>query len=421
MKETNTSHRPLSKLSPPLTLSAAAVALAVATAALPLGPNPAVVLAGASVVLVAYALWLSITQSKMHRLAPLTLALLAIATVLPELAVGAHLAWRGAETASGEMAHLALAGATGASRALIGTVWPLAILLTWVAARGKGTPARPQPASLWFLLLAALYHFTVYLKGFMSILDTLFLSLLFVGYVWMLSRSRHASEASDGEPAEEGDRRESRRGWRPGQVLVAAATLGAASVFAMAFAPVAAAAGADGFRLAQWLVALCSKLPLLLVVWVVARRAWTPGAASVLASSHIALLTLVMAAIPLAYFAHGVVLGEPRSLALDEGQRSEVLLMAVGSLFLAVVLSGRALPLKSAVSLAALFLVEAWASTLEPEGQAVMARNMLAAAYLAAAAALFFRDPTRLETLLGAMPRDGLRIGRRRAATQGIS
>jgi hypothetical protein len=253
----------------------------------------------------------------------------------------------------------------------------------------------------------------------MSILDTLFLSLLFVAYVGMLLRGRHTAEVSDGVSAKPGELGESRPGWRPGRVLVAAATLGAASAFAMAIVPVSVAAGADGFRLAQWLVALCSKSPLVLVVWVVARRGWTPGAASALASSHIAILTLVMAAIPLAYFAHGVVLGEPRSLALDEGQRSELLLMSVGSFFLAVVLSGRALPLRSAVSLAALFLVGAWASTLEPEGQALMARNMLAAVYLAAAAALLFRDPTRFETLLGAMPRSGLRIGRRRAAAQG--
>ena len=344
----------------------------------------------------------------------LALTLFALATVLPEYTVDVYLTWQdnGPATLGGQS--LTLAGVTGANRLLVGLAWPLVILLFWVRSGGERLRLDwSQHTALWFLLLAALYAFTIYLREVLSMLDTLFLLLLFGGYMWATSRGQTTAPETDGAamatPGAEASRRLTVA--LGAMACLAVATPIVAVPFAQAVVATSPPTGADHFIRVQWLVSMASKLPLLVLLSVLVWNARSVQVTWVLITSQIAQLTILLGSLPLASLAHGITLGEGGSLALDDHQRSELLLISAQSVFIVVVLAKMTVSLKGALALLGFFLLQAAMSAMQLGGQWTAVQTPLAAVFLGAAVAVVYRDRARLQALLTAVP---ARVGQKR-------
>ena len=336
---------------------------------------------------------------------PLALVLLAVAAVLPEYAVEVYFAWEGADPATSGRAPLTLAAVTGSGRLLVGLGWPLVILL--VSARNGGNRLRLElehRVALRFLLLSALYAFTISLNGFLSVLDTLFLLSLFAAYVWTVSRWRVSTTQIDGAVVDMTAR--VRRSIMASGLALALLSLSAVVVtmpFVDALVTGAWSNGHDQFGVVQWLFPLALKSPLLVVLGVLVWKVRPSRAAAALISSQIGLLTVLLGSIPLVYHLHGLILGDGVSLVLDDRQRSELFLAAAQSLFVVVLFGKVTVSPKNALLLLALFVIQAL-TALQPVGQMTLARPLLAAVYLGAALWLIHRDRTSLRALLQTVP-----------------
>jgi cation:H+ antiporter len=115
-------------------------------------------------------------------------ALIALLQVLPEFMVEAVIAWKG------EIANM-FANATGSNRLLIGLGWPLIYFTADVSRRlrdGQGIDAvrlrRENVIELCSLLLASSFYLKILASESLTIFDGVFLCLLYVAYLWILSR-----------------------------------------------------------------------------------------------------------------------------------------------------------------------------------------------------------------------------------------
>ena len=341
---------------------------------------------------------------------PLALTLVALSTVLPEYAADVYFAWAAAGHTEGPNAATVLAAMTGASQLLVGLAWPLVIVLSGVGRGGSRMRLRRDHATdLWFLLLAAMYGFTVYLKGFLSVLDTLLLLLLFAAYVWTTWR-RHAG--TPGSSALGGERRGKGVDRPPlatlaALVCLAVATAGMTVALGHDLGAAADSHGVDRFSVTQRLLPLASKAPVLAILALLAVRFGTHRATTMLLGSQVLLLTVVLGTVPVAYSLHGILLGEGGSLVLDERQRSALLLTSAQSLFLVVVLARGTVSLGTGWCFTVLFLIQAAMSVSLTGVQSTLAQSIPAAAYLSGAAVLVYRDRRGLESLLEMLPVDG--------------
>ena len=337
---------------------------AIAIAALCLGPAAFLLAVAPAPLIVHWALVAVASGALLWRIGPaagISLALFALASIVPELVTEVRFAWKAAASAASGHGHVALAGVAGGTHLLVGLALPLVAFLRWGLGRGKTIALDDRQArALWLLLLASMYGFSVYLKAFLSVLDTLFLLLLFAAYLWSSLRAER--------PATGGSAAASRV--RVG-AIVPAVCLGV--LVALAAVPLAGAVtsaeGAYGLVVAQWLVPLASKLGLLAVLGVLVWKARLALAISALLSAQIAHLTVLVGALPLAFFAHGLALGDAGFLYLDELQRSEVLLASAETLLLVVLLARMTVSLRSAAALVALFLLQIAFGTAQAGGQ----------------------------------------------------
>jgi cation:H+ antiporter len=249
-----------------------------------------------------------------------------------------------------------------------------------------------------FLLLAALYTFTIYLKGFMSVLDTAFLLLLFGGYVWRVW-CRGAAPLT--------------RMAGSGPNAVGTGTLALAAVLAVVvILPLAGilASGtrslvADDISLIRWLPALGSKAPLIIVLAILVWTARTGEATSTLICSQLAQLTLLLGSMPLAFSLHGLILGNGGgSLALGDRQQAEVLLIASQTLFIGLLLAGMTVSPRRALALLGLFSLQVVLSVVHLAEQSTLAHALPAAVYLGASVTLITRDRDRLRALFDLAP-----------------
>ena len=303
---------------------AAATLAGLAATAVPVyfGPAMQTAIQGALVAAGVALLWRLTMRSTAGAVRPIALTLVALATVLPEYVVDVHFAWGAAGPTGPWHAPPVLAAVTGSSRIMAGLAWPLVIFLYWARSGGDRLRLREgQSAALWFLLLAALYAFTIYLKGYLSVLDSLLLLLLFAAYLWTIWRrqpgGRLANRAGPGTTTAAPAR--SRVVATGALALLVVATTAAAAAFADAVTAGAESIGADPFTAAQALVPLASKLPLMVARAVLVWKARTDQATSVLLGSQVIQLTLLLGTVPLAYLLHGHILGGADSLGESVG------------------------------------------------------------------------------------------------------
>ena len=336
---------------------------------------------------------------------PVAFTLLALATVAPEYVVDVQLAWDAAAPSTSGRAPLALAAVTGASGLLVGLAWPVVIILHWVKSGGGALSLElGQRRALWFLLLADLYAFTIYLNGFLTVLDTFLLVLLFEACVWTVWRRQEKARdlnAAARATGAVGHRRKVATG-----VLVCLAAGIAADTVLVADALVIAAQSMEGdpFGLVQSLVPVASKSPLLVILAVLVWKARPAYATSMLISSQTFQLTVLLGSLPIAYLLNGFSLGHVATFALDDRQSAELLLTSAQSLFLIVALARMNVSPKGAFTLMVLFTLQSALSTLELGAGSTLAQTVPAAVYLSAATVLIARDRTRLQFLLEVIP-----------------
>ena len=124
----------------------------------------------------------------------LALAILAWLQTLPEFSVEAVIAWQAGKDPA--KVHLAIANFTGSIRLLVGLGWPLVYFVaalfaartgkrkTWVEIR-----LEDEHAIQVLCLLPVLAWFTIiWWKGSLGLFDAAVLVLMYVAYLWLLSR-----------------------------------------------------------------------------------------------------------------------------------------------------------------------------------------------------------------------------------------
>lgn len=161
--------------------------------------------------------------------------------------------------------------------------------------------------------------------------------------------------------------------------------------------------GVDRFTLFQGVLPLISKSPLIVLVVMLAWRNRGEFAGSILLNSHIAILALAVALVPLSGLMRGMTPGVSDLIVLDDRQRMELLLTASQSLMAIVILARPKISWKGASALAVPFAFE-WLAhgLLTPEGDLAMVQGTIVVIYLLAAAALLLTDGSRMTVLAGA-------------------
>ena len=332
----------------------------------------------------------------------LWLLLVVAAATIPLLLAEIHFAWEAAALSTTGEEELTLAAVTGAGRMLPGLAWPMLLLVSWT--RGVDWKPRLAPGvrnGLWFTLLGAMYAFTVYLKGFLSVLDGLLLLVLFAAFLWSI-RGQRPSDTPSGwatrrlKPVAPVPPRKFRFETILSPAIAATILSG---LFVGALVLWAPTRGPAPYGLVQWLVALVSNSPLLVVVAVLAWRARPGRAAQVLVSIQIVHLTLVLASLPMAFALHGLILGDVDILVLGGRQGSELLALAAQSTFAVIVLVGKMGPARSGLALLLLFAFQATLAALGYDGL------LAAVVYLGAATAAMARDRLRVPMPPDSVPR----------------
>ena len=350
----------------------------------------------------AYLLWGASGPLMSRASRPAVLVVLTLAAVLPEYIVDIHFAWSGAGSTETEGAPYALSGATGANSILIGLAWPLLAIMS-LRVGGKGVVLEPgRRISLWILLLASLYGFTIFLKGFLSIFDTAFLALLFGAYLWM------AAKRSEPPAGIESATSEGVRGSAAAVVwfaAVAGVTVVLASYFAVSLTESLQPYRQDRFEEAQWIVSLATKGPLIVVIAAAGWRNTAGPVISVLLTAQIAHLTVVPGSVAVAFFVRGAIDGAAGSLPLEGVQGSELLITAAQTLFLVIMAARMSVSIRGAALLLGMFALQVTLGWLQTDGDSTAALDAMAAAYLALSVLVVARDRTRLAPLLAALPR----------------
>ena len=352
----------------------------------------------------AYLLWGASGPLWSRASRPAVLVVLTLAAVLPEYVVDIHFAWSGAGSTETEGAPYALSGVTGANSIVIGLAWPLLAIMT-LRGGGNGVVLElGRRVSLWILLLASLYGFTIFLKGFLSLFDTAFLALLFGAYLWMAIKRSEPPRSVEAGASESGRGTAAQLVWL---AAVVSATVVLASYFAVSLTESLQPYRQDRFEAAQWIVSLAAKGPLIMVIVVLGWRNRAGQVMSVLLTAQIAHLTVVPASVPVAFFVRGMVDGAAASLPLEGIQGSELLIAAAQTLFLVVMAARMAIPIRGAAMLLGMFALQATLGWLQSEGDSTAALDTMAAAYLALSVLVVARDRSRLAPLLAALPRRG--------------
>src|SRR5207253_4555275 len=89
----------------------------------------------------------------------------------------------------------ATASMTGANRLLLGLGWPAVVIIGYVAVRrrgeepGKYVKLEPhQSVGVFFLAVATLYSFVIFLKGTLNVGDALILGEVYVSYIFVANK-----------------------------------------------------------------------------------------------------------------------------------------------------------------------------------------------------------------------------------------
>ncbi|MEP6849463.1 MAG: sodium:proton exchanger [Acidobacteriota bacterium] len=325
----------------------------------------------------------------------LAVAVLALITVLPEYAVDIYFSYQAGIHPGSQYVGFAAANMTGANRLLVGTGWPLIVLLFWWRSGKRGVQLYPQnSAEIVFLALSSVYAFVIVVKDRIDVLDTLSLLAIFAAYVWRVGRM----------PTNDDDEGEIEIG--PAAVLetlpkqqqyaaIAALALFAAFVIIVTAEPFAESLiagsrlfGINEFLVIQWVAPLAGESPEIIIAILFTLALRPTIALGALISDKINQWTLLVGMIPLA-FSLGA--GKIGSLPLDLRQQEEFFLTAAQSLFGLALLVCLRLSLKSAFALVGLFLLQFSLAFYfrNDESRTVIVLTYLAWLYLALAVGIF--------------------------------
>ncbi len=340
------------------------------------------------------------------------LAVAAVAILLPELSAESYFAWTSVASDGLDASGSSLfASMTGANHLIVGFAWPALILLVWARNRGKTvTLRRGDGVSLSLLFLATLYAFNIYIKGYVSILDSVVLALLFAVFVWLNARRGETPQPSREELALDADSGVRRAALIGAFVFAAIATLIVSGTLAASLASLGGAGG-RGFALAQLAIPLASKGAWLALMGALVLNAREGQAARLLMTAQAGLWMLLIAALPVISLTHGSMLGNADVLMLGDYQRSELLLAASQAIFTLAILSAMAVSWRSAAVMLGLSLAQGAFISLQPEADATAVQGMFSAIYLIIAAIVVAKNRARARVLAGLMNvnRSGLR------------
>lgn len=284
----------------------------------------------------------------------LSISLLAIIAVLPEYAIDVYLAWSAADIP--ENVQLATANMTGANRLLIGIGWSLVVVLFWFRTRQKTVElASSHSTSLVILALATGYSFSIFIKGFLHVADTVVLGSLFVLYIWMSFKGKVVEPELVGPSALIGTLTPlKRRLVTAGLFLYAAvAILLSAEPFVEGLKGTGKSLDLSEFLLIQWIAPLASETPEILLAAIFVIRGRASDGLGILVSSKVNQWTLLVATLPAAY---SISTGSLDGLPLDSRQTTEMLVTSAQSLFAVAILLDFRLSLKEAIVLFTLFI-----------------------------------------------------------------
>lgn len=359
---------------------------------LSISPPADALLYGLAIVGAAFLLSWAAEAAQVDISAGLAIALLALVAVLPEYAVDFVFTIQGgnAYAAHGPTClppgstqqspcGLALANMTGANRILVGVGWALVVLLAAIrarrdASRGRdphgdgGTTRRAGHATrvtllptdsvpLVFLLLATLYSLTLPFRVSITLVDTVVLVGIFVGYSIRVARAPAEDPELIGPSAWVGRQPAGpRRAWYIGLFVVAAAViLLCAEHFADSLVETGTEFGISQFFLVQWVAPLASEAPELLVAGLYAWRLKTTDALATLVSSKVNQWSLLVGTLPVVF---ALASGSLHGLPIDVEQREELLLTAAQSLFAVALLVTLSITVTGALALLGLFALQ---------------------------------------------------------------
>jgi cation:H+ antiporter len=285
----------------------------------------------------------------------LALAFVALVAVLPEYAVDMYFAW----TAGKDPSYVAYAAAnmTGGNRLIIGAGWFTVVFAAWYKTREKGITLDPaRRLELFALGMATLYSFVIPFKRTLSLMDSVFLLLIFVAYMTAAARSHQAEPELVEGPVAWLARlpKQPRRAATLFLFGLAGLTIyEAAGPFAEGLLAAGRKFGVEEFLLVQWIAPLASEAPEFIVATLFALRNRPSAGIGTLLSSTVNQWTLLVGMLPIAYALSS---GSIHAMHLDGRQVEEILLTSAQSLFAIVLLFDLEFSLRDGIAIFVLFI-----------------------------------------------------------------
>jgi cation:H+ antiporter len=284
----------------------------------------------------------------------LAIAFVALVAVIPEYAVDMYFAWTAGKDPT--YTQYATANMTGSNRLLIGLGWASVLFFFWIRTKRRAVFIHVRHRTeMLALLLATLYCFIIPIKGTLTLLDTVILLLIFVGYI------RSAIISGVEQPEVEGGIVEMiarltpwvRRAVALAMFVIAGWSIfAAAKPFAEGLLQVGETFGIEKFILVQWLAPLASESPEFIVAIIFAWRLKPEVGLSTLISSKVNQWTLLIGMLPVAFC---VSAGKIHPMIFDARQVEEVFLTAAQSLYALMVIMDLRFSWKDALIIFLLF------------------------------------------------------------------
>lgn len=322
----------------------------------PMGTITDTLVYGLAIVACAFMLAWAAEASEVEISAGLATAVVALIAVLPEYAVDMTFAWKAGQDPA--FAPFAIANMTGGNRLLIGAAWPLVFFIFWYRARRSVLQLEHGHAiEVIALAAAAVYSFSLPLKGTIALYDTVILAAIFITYVYLVSKHETSEPDLIGPSKTIGELPQLQR-----RIVLVAMFLYAALVILASADPFAEGLivtgellGIDRFLLVQWFAPLASEAPEFLFAAILAWRGRAAIAMGVVVSSAVNQWTLLVGGLPIAFALSSQTL---QGLPLDGRQMEEVLLTAAQCTFAVAVVLSLSISLTEASLLAGLFALQ---------------------------------------------------------------
>ncbi|MEO0224522.1 MAG: sodium:calcium antiporter [candidate division WOR-3 bacterium] len=282
---------------------------------------------------------------------------LALVAILPEYAVDIYLAYQGGKDP--QYAHYALANMTGANRLLVGAFWPI-VVLVFVLSRLKRRIYEIEldiHLEKIFLLIATIYGFFITIKSSLTVFDAIILILIFLVYSYLASKQEHIEPEFEGDVQKLITNLPKTKRILTYTFLFIYAGIGillSAKPFAEGLIEIGKNLGIDEFFLIQWIAPFASESPEFVIVLILALKGYGSWAIGTLISSEVNQLTLLIAAIPIAF---SVGAGSISIFPLDSNQVIEMLLTVSLSLFAVMVILNDRFHIIEAILILLFFLI----------------------------------------------------------------